>query len=143
MELVQFSDPREFRDRSWPLLLGSYMAQDERENTGLCHGWLVQPCQERARLASKPWHTSPVMLPVFLYSWSYLDSVGGEGRPAFWAVEDKGRVEAAAVITPPHRLILTRASAQGFSILGPFALPSASPGGEGRVRALEAAAEVC
>ena len=36
------------------------------------------------------------------------EAVGATGQPGFWTVEEKGRLVAAAVVTPPHRLILTR-----------------------------------
>lgn len=36
------------------------------------------------------------------------EAVGGTDRPGFWAMEENGQLVAAAAVTPPHRLILTR-----------------------------------
>jgi hypothetical protein len=37
--------------RGCKALSEGYIAQHERENTSLCHGWLVQPCGTASKLA--------------------------------------------------------------------------------------------
>lgn len=79
--LRHFEDAKAFKTVAWSLLL-----KREAENN------LMIGIVERLATGASP------------------EAVGATGRPGFWTVAKKGRLVAAAAVTPPHRLILTRMS---------------------------------
>ncbi|NQU10443.1 GNAT family N-acetyltransferase [bacterium] len=88
MQVIEHTGAKEFQGRVWSLLL-----EREAENN------LMIGVAGQLATSDEP------------------AALGTDGAPRFWTVVDDGGVVAAAMVTPPYRLILTRMTAETGAFL--------------------------